>query len=72
MLTEAFERAAALSEMGQAGQLNEHTWEWMGWRYTPDGETFTRMKRQGRPVRAWLEDAAQCADKEKTLRCVSS
>ena len=71
VLTESFERAAALSAMGQAGQLNEDTWEWVGWRYTPDGGVFARMKREGRPVRAWLEDAAQCADKGNTLRCVT-
>ena len=71
VLTDAFERAAALSAMGRAGELNEDTWEWMGLRYTPHGELFLRRVREGRPVRAWLEDAAQCADKEKTLRCVS-
>ena len=71
VLTEAFERAAALSAMGQAGELNEHTWEWTGLRYTPDGELFVRLKREGRPVRTWLEDAEQCADKKKTLQCVA-
>ena len=71
VLTEAFERAAALSAMGQAGELNEHTWEWTGLRYTPDGELFLRLRREGRPVRTWLEDAKQCADKKKTLQCVA-
>ena len=71
VLTEAFERAAALSAMGQAGELNEDTWEWLGLRYSPAGELFLHRMREGRPVRAWLEDAEQCAEKGKTLQCVA-
>ena len=70
-LNRAFAQATAVTMLHQLGEVNADTLEWMGWLYTPEGQLFQRLKRQGYPVRALLEDAVQCADKQWALQCVS-
>ena len=70
-VSRAFAQAKAVAVLHELGEVNAETLEWIGWLYTPEGRLFQRLKRQGYPVRALLEDAVQCADKQWTLQCVS-